>query len=344
MSLLDFKVSITKPVPDRRVPHSYDQSLLTGIASAVLLFSFTLATMPAIAGELALGITLDSQSRLPEIRISGAIGISCRLEYADALSSSPAWQLLSNVTLTATSFVVVDHTASTEHARFYRAVSSGADTGLRLWLKFNGDLNGVDGETPLSYQAITYRPGKAGQAVYLDATGHIRYAIANNLEPAEGTIEFWVQPEWNGTNSNTKVFFEAGDNFNKGLLISKDGASNLRFLQWGDDPATTPVEIGTERGLGFSGTDWIKGQWYHLAVTWKAATRELAFYLNGETKQVAVNGVTLSSFSTAFFAIGAEIDNAQPAQATFDELRIFNRMRTADQIWQDYLDPAGSPK
>ncbi len=344
MSFLVFRGESSTLIPDRRERHSSAPPLLRGIASVVVLFILTLIAKPALAGDLALGITLEPQTRLPEIRISGSMGTTCRLEYTDALSSSPAWQLLSNVTLTATSVVIVDRTASTERARFYRAVGSGADTGLRLWLKFDGDLNGVDGETPLSYQATTYRAGKAGQAVYLDATGHIRYAIANNLEPAEGTIEFWVQPEWNGTNSNTKVFFEAGDNFNKGLLISKDGASNLRFLQWGDDPATPAVEIGTERGLGFSGADWIKGQWYHLAVTWKAATRELAFYLNGETKQTAVNGVTLSSFSTAFFAIGAEIDNAQPAQATFDELRIFNRMRTADQIWQDYLDPAGSPK
>jgi hypothetical protein len=344
MSFLGFEGAGTALIPNQRGRHSHAPPVLTGIVSAAFFLFLPLAAEPAGAGDLALGIALESLSRMPEIQITGSIGTSCRLEYADALTSSPTWQLLSNVTLSATSFVVVDRTASPERARFYRAVGSGVDTGLRLWLKFDGDLNGVDGETPLSYQAITYRPGKAGQAVYLDATGHIRYAIADNLESAEGTIEFWIQPEWNGTNGNTKVFFEAGDNFNKGLLISKDGASNLRFLQWGDDPATSSLEIGTERGLGFSGADWIKGQWYHLAVTWKAATRELAFYLDGETKQTAVNGVNLSSFSTAFFAIGAEIDNAQPAEATFDELRIFNRVRTADQIWQDYLDPAGAPK
>jgi hypothetical protein len=213
-----------------------------------------------------------------------------------------------------------------------------------LRLQFEGGLNGDDGEVPQSYQGITYQAGKAGQAVRLSSTGRIRYAIANNLEPAEGTIEFWVQPDWDGTNQDVRVFFEAGDNFNKGLLISKDGISNLRFLQWGDDPVTPVVEVSTERGLGFSGQNWHKGQWYHLAVAWKGATRELAYYLNGELMQSEVNGVQLTGFSTTFFVLGAEIDNAHPAQAAFDELRIFNRMRTASQIWSDFQEPGSAPK
>lgn len=165
-----------------------------------------------------------------------------------------------------------------------------------------------------------------------------------NLESDEGTIEFWVQPDWDGTDKDVRVFFEAGDNFNRGLLISKDGASNLRFLQWGDDPSTPAVESDVERGLGFNGSHWRKGQWYHLAVVWRGATQELAFYENGEVIRTALNGVHMPSFSTSFLSIGAETDNTRAAVAAFDELRIFSRMRTAAQIWEDFLDPGGAPK
>lgn len=304
-----------------------------------LLMPFTGFTIrPMAADDPALAITRETQTRLPQLLLNGAAGTSCRLEYAESLAAPMNWQLLSNVSLTTSSALIVDRSATSLQTRFYRTARSSApgDTNLLLWLKFEGNLLGAGGETPLSQQGFTYTTGKVGQAVQLDATGHLRYPVANNLDSREGTIEFWVQPNWDGSAKDIRVFFEAGDNFNNGIFLSKDGASNLRFLQWGDDPTTPAVEVTTERGLGFTGLNWVKGQWYHLAATWKGATRELAYYLNGEMMTSATNGVNLPKVSTTFFVIGAEIDNSHPAAAAFDELRIYNRMRTPDEIWKDY--------
>jgi len=313
---------------------------------AILAVSFFMlcADSTVIASEsLSVDIALEAGTRAPVLQVNGASGLSCRLEYADVLAGSAPWQLLTHRPLSATGAVAVDR-ATTGRTRFYRATHPTDETGLLLWLRFNGTLDGTDGERPLSHRGASYRPGQAGQAVYLDATGHIRYPISQNLESDEGTIEFWVQPDWDGTDTEVRVFLEAGDNFNRGLLISKDGASNLRFLQWGDDPGTPAVESDVERGLGFDGSHWRKGQWYHLAAAWRGTTRELAFYENGEVIRTAVNGVHLPSFGTSFLTIGAETDNARAAVAAFDELRIFSRMRTATQIWEDFLDPGGAPK
>lgn len=317
----------------RFLRHSFIPSLVLLILSGRVL----------AADELSLAITLETQTRAPVLQISGLAGTSCRLEYTDALSMPWDWQLLSNMTLNAAASTVVDRTALPGRARFYRASRPATDSGLLLWVRFDGNLQGVEGESPLSHQGVSYRTGKAGQAAYLDTTGRIRYAVANSLEARQGTIEFWIQPDWDGTNKDVRVFFEAGDNFNRGLLLSKDGLSNLRFLQWGDDPATPAVESSVERGLGISGSHWLKGQWYHLAFAWNGATRELACYLDGELMQTEDNGVNVASFSTTFLVIGAETDNSHPAVAAFDELRIFNRMRTAAQIWQDFQDPSGAP-
>lgn len=302
----------------------------------MILTGFTFRTVAA--DDPALAITRETQTRAPQLQLSGSTGTTYRLEYSDGVMAPLTWQLLSNVSLTTSSALIVDRSATGQQSRFYRTAraSSPGDTNLLLWLKFEGNLLGVGGETPLSQQGISYTTGKVGQAVQLDATGHLRYPVANNLDSREGTIEFWVQPNWDGSAKDIRVFFEAGDNFNNGIFLSKDGASNLRFLQWGDDPTTPAVEVTTERGLGFSGLNWVKGQWYHIAATWKGATRELAFYLNGELMQSATNGVNLPKVSTTFFVIGAEIDNSHPAAAAIDELRIYNTMRTAQQIWQDY--------
>lgn len=317
----------------------------TALKMPIALFLFLAGMFGQVFGadDPSLAITLEAQTHAPQLRITGTAGTSCQIEYTDELSSATSWQVLSNVTLSSTSSQVIDRTVATGHTRFYRTARTANDSGLLIWLKFDGSLQGADGEMPLSQQGASYRTGMVGQAVYLNATGRIRYPIASNLYAHEGTIEFWIQPDWDGTNKDVRVFFEAGDNFNKGMLLSKDGASNLRFLQWGDDPATPTVEIATERGLGFSGQNWVKGQWYHLAATWNGTTRDLAFYLNGEAIQTETNGAYLSSFSTTFFVVGAEIDNAHPSVAAFDELRVFNRMRTAAQIWQDYHNPAGPP-
>lgn len=295
------------------------------------------------AVDPAVDIALDPGTRAPQVGILGSPGKVYRLEYTEGLQAATVWQVLSNVTLSASSALVVDRDAVGRPARFYRTAESSdpVDPSLLLWLKFEGGLQGVGGETPLSQQGVSYRAGKVGQGLYVGATGHVRYPVASNLNPGEGTIECWVQPDWNGTNQDVRVFFEVGDNFDNGMLLSKDGIGNLRFLQWGDDPSTPAVEKTVERGLGFGGQDWVRGQWYHLAATWNGATRELAFYLNGEVLRTATNGVVLRQFSTTYLVIGAEIDSTRAAVATMDDLRIYNRARTAAEIWQDYQNPVG---
>ena len=73
-------------------------------------------------------------------------------------------------------------------------------------------------------------------------SGNLAYEYAGNILSARGTVEFWFDPRgatfpcgsfcppaWNGNDGEFHPFFEAGNNFNNGMLLSKDADNNLRF-------------------------------------------------------------------------------------------------------------------
>jgi len=212
-----------------------------------------------------------------------------------------------------------------------------ADGETLFLLHGNGTTTGAAGELTLTSTGVTSVAGVFEQAVHTGSPGYLRYENSGNISAPAGTIEFWIKPDWNGNTGATHIFFEVGDNFNNGTLIGIDGANNLRFIQWGDNPDTTTVEVGVERGLGVSGSNWVAGQWHHVAVTWDSATRQMAFYIDGQLRSSASNAVAISSFSGSYFAIGSETNGGNAAVAAFDEFRVYQRARSASEILSDYL-------
>jgi hypothetical protein len=74
------------------------------------------------AAELAV-LQLAVQSGTPALQLNGVNGRNYRLDYADEISATPAWQTLGNVTGTSTAVTFNDPSPAAGHARrFYRAV------------------------------------------------------------------------------------------------------------------------------------------------------------------------------------------------------------------------------
>jgi hypothetical protein len=148
------------------------------------------------------------------------------------------------------------------------------DADTLLLLHFDGELGylaltGADGEEPLSGPDDIYpADGIIGGGVYVSEIGSLRYANAGNILSTQGTVEFWFNMNWNYNDNTTHTFFEAGDDFNNGMVIRKDGASNtLRFIQWGDNPLTAAVETGVEVAIVNGIDQWQQGEWHHVAAT-----------------------------------------------------------------------------
>ena len=222
------------------------------------------------------------------------------------------------------------------------AIELPNDSDTLLLLRFNGTLQGVAGENPTSSAGITYQTGLSGSAAHVADPGYIRYSRSGNIISTEGTVEFWIKPDWNGDDDPvTQFFFQVGNSFDNGMLLSIDGANNLRFIQWGDDPSTPEVETGVERGCASYGGGWQAGNWYHFAATWNGTTHQMRLYVNGQLVSSEDSGVYISSFSTTWLTVGADIGNGQPALATFEEFRISDRARTAGEILTDYYAGLG---
>ena len=211
------------------------------------------------------------------------------------------------------------------------------DVDTRLLLHFNSDLQGVDGETPISPSELSFEPGVIGESVYVPSPGgFLVYHQEANISAAEGTVEFWFKPSWSGSqDSVTRYFFNAGLPFDNGMDLSIDGANNLRFIQWGDDPVTSAPETDVERGLAASGEDLQEGRWYHLAATWKTGER-MSLYRDGRVVASRSDGVAIEDFWGAVVHLGSNSSGLSQAEAAFDEFRISTRQRSDEEIWEDF--------
>ena len=86
------------------------------------------------------------------------------------------------------------------------------------------------------------------------------------------------------------------------------------------------------------------GQWHHIAVTWRSSDGLLLFYKDGEEEWTATTqqGYTLGSQGALVFGqdqdrVGGRFDPRQAFQGDMDEIAIFNRVLTSDEIQDHYL-------
>lgn len=215
-------------------------------------------------------------------------------------------------------------------------LSNDADTSLLL--RFDGNLTGIAGETPSASLGVAYTAGLQNQAFHPANPGWVRYPTSGNIVPTAGTVEFWIQPDWNATDNGNKTFFNVGTPFNRSIMFQfDDWADWLKMMVWGDDPSTTGVtETNWERNFHFQIPSWTAGQWHHVAVTWDNATRTMAMFADGVQVQSRNDMPILNGFSTNYLSIGSQVDYNESGQSAYDEFRISTRARTAGEIAADY--------
>ncbi len=214
------------------------------------------------------------------------------------------------------------------------ALAADADT-LLLW-PGEGDARLTKGQPATHANGLAAAEGVIGRGITISAASRLHFPCAGNLDAAQGTIEFWLKPGFAGDDRKGHTLLRAGASFDRGLLLARDGAGNLRFILWGDDRATPAAEKNVERGLGTSTTNWPAGQWTHLAFTWNGATGLMELYVNGRAVESNQNGVQLKEFSTRHFSVGAEAEGGEVTPGIFDELRISARVRSAEEIAASY--------
>ncbi len=184
-----------------------------------------------------------------------------------------------------------------------------ADAHTLLLLHFDGSYSGAQGETGTP-GGTSFTTGKYAQGVLVDANDTLTYATAGNLNRAQGAIEFWLRPNWDGWDGQSYTFFEVGNGWFNRMRIMKDGANNLRFLVW---------DSTTEYGVAYNVAHWQAGEWHHVAVTWQRT--EIALFADGQRRGSSSSARPPDTLAPTIY-LGSSLWRDQQANAVIDELRI----------------------
>ena len=183
------------------------------------------------------------------------------------------------------------------------------EEGEGLVLRFKDSYQGADGEEGYD-SGVTFVPGYRDSGVLIDGGDHLTYRTENNIKKDQGSIEFWLKPNWDGGDEQTYVFFETGDTWFNRFRITKDGANNFRFMVWSSD---------TEYDAACNVSGWTAGEWHHVWVTWQTDTIRL--YLDHKLCDTQEDVVMPENLSPLLF-IGSTINQDAQAQAVIDEFII----------------------
>jgi len=202
-------------------------------------------------------------------------------------------------------------------------LSCGNDANTLLFLPFDNNLNGVDGEIPLASSSVGYAGGKYDMAlnVYSSATS-LKYAANNNINSQKGTVEVWVKPTWNGNDGKGYTIMQYGTG--GGLLILKDGANNLRLILNRFSVSGYP-----EMDVSTNISAWQAYQWKHIAFTW--GNGKLQLYIDGSIVSERSYTTPLYPINDAHFNIGTD-DGWFNWQGVIDNMRISNTVRSKNEI------------
>jgi len=210
----------------------------------------------------------------------------------------------------------------------------GNFSSLVLWLKFDeGSGNMVydysgNGNNGHIYGA-SWVGGKVRKA--LDFDGVDDYVNVSNFIGSftQLTIEAWIYPR---NYSNYRKIIDFGGDYGGGV--------GRRFtLQL----AVDGIDVDLDGGL--SGlAKWFStpmNQWLHLVGTWNG-TSFIRLYVNGEIKAEntqSPNITTLSILSSDAHIVGRRITAIDYFNGTIDEVKIYNRVLTNEEIFSHYQQP-----
>lgn len=174
-----------------------------------------------------------------------------------------------------------------------------------------------------------YGAGEMGQGFTFDGNSKVGVSNAPSLNPTNSlTVEAWINE---AVNPNARRD-----------LISKDGAISDRqyFLTISGTNDTFRAYVSTTNGLFY-----IDGQtavdsatWYHVAMTYNAATSNLLLYVNGEldASGTVTGGPLITTTQPVRIGGGAPSGSPYYFNGTIDEPTIYDRTLGATEIQAIY--------
>jgi PKD repeat protein len=185
----------------------------------------------------------------------------------------------------------------------------------------NGNAGSVSG-------AAWTTGGKNGRALSFDGVNDlVTVAPSASLDLTTGmTLEAWVKPDLASKSWQTVLIKEAAGFFSYAVYATGDAARSNGW--WGATSVFGPV-----------GAPLAQGVWTHVAVTSDGTVMRL--YVNGSQVATAPVGGPLTPSAGALRIGGNTVWQNEFFDGTIDDVRIYDRARTAAEVQSDRDTPVG---
>lgn len=204
-----------------------------------------------------------------------------------------------------------------------------ADAGLVAVWHFDDNANDGSGNNNHgTVSGAVYTDGYFGKALSFDGVDdYVEVGHRASLIPSEITIEAWIYPSsWTHTPKAVALVTKRTA-FGNGYFLFHYGATSPITFDWGGSSGDNRWKTGYNPPLN---------TWTHLAVTRNSAGR--ALYVNGVLYSSTTHaGAPALVSTTSPLRVGCDSMAARyPFQGTIDEVRIWNRALTDDEIAYHY--------
>ncbi|MAF36760.1 hypothetical protein CL622_06605 [archaeon] len=202
-----------------------------------------------------------------------------------------------------------------------------SDSSIIAAYDFEGDGNDVSGNSNdlTIVGADCSVAGKKGNGCLLDKSVSFEYLIANPMTSFPSTsitVEFWM---W------------SSDTYTYSWPVSYASTATDNDFGVGDIPSID-VWVGNDRGVT-SGVALGDSQWHHIAATWQSSDGALFIYKDGVEihSDTASSGGSITGGGSLVLgqdqdSIGGTFQSAQSYDGIIDELAIYNRVLTPQEI------------
>ncbi len=158
--------------------------------------------------------------------------------------------------------------------------------------------------------------GQVGTALNFDGTDYVNVGSSADLRPDDISISVWAKAS-------------QLDSYN-GIITNKQGAADGINLQMGTSQNIAAlVGDGTAYSYIRSTSVPVVDAWYHIVITHNSADNNNILYVNGTNEK---EGIRALSYTAGDTIIGRFYRPSLPFKGAIDEVRIYNRVLSADDV------------
>ena len=186
-------------------------------------------------------------------------------------------------------------------------------------------------------------PGHAGSGALIENL--VQSAVVEapfNLSKARGALTLWYKPTVSREKKANFPLFWCGEN--------SDVGGNALWLWLNEKTLRFDVRDPQDRYCTASMADWKEGQWGHIAAVWDCE-KGLSLWVNGQKRAERETTWTPVALSPLLIGKGNGPCEGRAAGGALDELKVFDRPLTAEEIQSDFADrlaltraPAATPE